>query len=167
MPRFNPRLLSVLQPRASLLAYERLRIEVRPWKTPYRGRVAIFAPAQRIDLEGQKLLRLFRFPLENCVLGAIVALADLTEIQPIQRGLDGQFFCDFGDGRYSPLALERRAGWRTDRYAWRLRKIVRIEPVPLAALNGQKIPPQGIQSLPLLPLPENELLLLERGDSKN
>ena len=67
--------LSVRQPWASLLVMGLKTIEIRSWKTAYRGPLLIHA-SSKVDTEALK-----RFRVENIQVGALIGSVELTDVE--------------------------------------------------------------------------------------
>lgn len=73
--------ISILQPRASLIACGAKKIETRGWSTSYRGPIAIHA-GKKFDYDAYNKLRYWIKPLEKFgdlteyPAGAVIAIAD-------------------------------------------------------------------------------------------
>lgn len=96
------KMLTLLQPWASLVALQVKQIETRPWSTPFRGPVAIHAGKRRLNhghfyLLARKALNNDQITKEQELLirdmtvpfGAVVAIADMVDVIPILTKLDG------------------------------------------------------------------------------
>lgn len=127
--------LTIWQPWASAIALGFKRYETRVWPTRYRGPILIHAAARwsgriaRIQLNlandlkavagsGHPAVRGLR---EKLPLGAIVALADLVDCEPISghRVLSS---------RSEEDAIERVLDFAAGRYAWQLENVIAIDP---------------------------------------
>jgi hypothetical protein len=133
------RLLSLHQPWASLIAAGIKQIETRHWQTPYRGLIAIHAAKRRIDDNGLKLLSNVATNLHTLPLGAIVAVATLTDCS-IMAEENGQPYCYLRDGageKFYPSETESACGfWSSGRYAWQLKDVRAIEPIYTKGMQG-------------------------------
>jgi hypothetical protein len=105
--------ISLWQPWASAIALGLKSIETRGWSTDYRGPLAIHA-AQRWTRAEQDFARGQGLP-ENLPLGAVVAVANLTDVlstEYIPTDRSELSWGDYGPGRFGWLldnihALER------------------------------------------------------------
>lgn len=119
--------ITLLQPRATLVAIGALLTEVRPDTTTYRGRIAIHAawhwPPFLRDLTEEEpvwsALRAQRYHHRNLPRGAVVAVGELVAVTPVHPGeacwatpLEGRVH-DFSAGRY----------------VWTFRSITRLRPI--------------------------------------
>ena len=122
--------LTLTQPWATLVAVGAKRIETRSWYTNQRGRIAIHAakgfPLQARDICQEKpfrdVLHALGLTLFDLPLGAVIATAELWRILRIDYMVSALLpppepERSYGD--YAPL-----------RYAWYLRDVWAIEPVP-------------------------------------
>ena len=101
--------ISVRQPWAGLIASGQKTIETRTWETRYRGPLLI-ASSKRIDHDAYAYLRSIGVQLprkEDLVLGAVIATAHLSLIEPYRKDLEALGLCPSTDG-------ERRFGWFLD-----------------------------------------------------
>ena len=133
--------LTLTQPWATLVALQAKSIETRSWRTSYRGPLAIHA-AKRMPKSASLLccqepfraaLEAGGYKLENSTtnnpfglpLGAIIAVAILTDIQPITpENQPPEPEHSFGD--YTP-----------GRFAWMLQNIYRLpDPIPASGRLG-------------------------------
>ncbi len=128
------RCLSVTQPWASLIAAGIKTIETRSWYTSYRGPLAIHAtkkpyvgPWMRGLMAAEaEIFRVTSGHLEKMPLGAVVAIARLTDVTDAERlarlelGQEEIALGDYGPGRF----------------AWILRDVVAIDPSPAVGHLG-------------------------------
>lgn len=122
--------LTLHQPFASLVAHGAKRVETRGWSTHYRGPLAIHA-GLRLDREARVhvlgILRRHGHESEaDLPRGAVVAIAELVDVvEMIPCVIANQ------------TELERELGdWRVGRFAWVLRGVRAIEPVPARGAQG-------------------------------
>jgi hypothetical protein len=116
--------ISLWQPWASLIALNLKQYETRGWATKHLGELAIHAAKRPIGKEGKRLIAYLDEMLgldidpDRLPLGAIIAVADLTDCFPMEIGIIE-----------SIPELERTVGnWRSGRYAWKLSSVRVIEP---------------------------------------
>lgn len=98
------RALSVKQPWAELIARGEKSIELRTWRTNYRGQLAIVASCLRSPAH----------PHIDGARGAIVAVTELVDVRPAIEA----------DGRHAHCSVSG------GEFAWVLRTTKRIEPIP-------------------------------------
>jgi hypothetical protein len=108
------RAISLWQPWASLIAFGEKQYETRHWTTPYRGKLAIHA-AKRWTAQEKAVLTWYiqqypdlidKFGRQPILLGAIVCVVNLTDVQPTEitfprltkRELS---FGNYGHGRFT------------------------------------------------------------------
>ena len=118
------KVLSLLQPWASLVVMGAKRIETRSWQTPYRGELLIHAS---LGKKGAALctgppFSQFINAFDRLPFGAIIGSAVLTDILPVEMlHLPGKALAS--------LTLEEKAfgDYTKGRYAWLLQ-----DPVPFS-----------------------------------
>lgn len=112
------------QPWASLIAEGKKHYETRSWATDYRGPIAIHA-AKKLH-EDESLISLLEVPTSEIPLGAIVAIAQLTDCIL----MDEEFIL-------KQSSFEQYLGlWEVGRYAWKLENVRAIEPIAAAGKQG-------------------------------
>ena len=119
--------LSVTQPWATLIATGQKQIETRSWGTRYRGPLYIHA-AKRFPAYAKTFaLEVYGNPvgLPTLPLGAIVAMAYLSDVRPTEEMLPVVTALEAKYGDFSP-----------GRYAWILTNLVQIEPFPCKGALG-------------------------------
>jgi ASCH domain len=116
--------ISLHQPWASLIASQHKHYETRSWPISYRGTIAIHA-AKKFHND-HRLLRLLGITESEVPLGAVVAIASLTDC--IQ--MDANFIA-------SQSGTEQMCGnWSIGRWAWKLENIQAIEPISQRGYQG-------------------------------
>ncbi|XZO03459.1 MAG: ASCH domain-containing protein [Microcoleus sp.] len=116
--------ITLHQPWASLVAAGKKHYETRSWPTNYRGPIAIHA-GKKLE-QDQSLLGLLEVPLSSIPLGAIVAIAELTDCILITKEFS-----------LKQSSFEQYLGcWEEGRYAWKLENVRAIEPIPAAGKQG-------------------------------
>jgi ASCH domain len=120
--------LSIGQPWAELILRHRKPYEIRSWKTHYRGLLLIHA-SRTFRREPAFLLGIDR---DHCVVGAFVGWAELADVRPFFR-------------KDTALLKQRKGGngwWEPDQFAWVLKRVHRIDPIPyMGRLNLFDPPP--------------------------
>lgn len=111
--------LSVKQPWASLIAVGQKTIEVRTWRTEYRGPLLICASAKPDS-------RRIALPFEVGPLGMCLCIVDLVDIRE-------------GTARDQRHALVNAVG----KYCWVLRNPRLVEPIPIKGRLGLFTPAGG------------------------
>jgi hypothetical protein len=109
--------ITLHQPWASAIALGLKRFETRGFRCHYRGEIAIHA-GKTID-EAAALRLMADVPIIDFPLGAVIALATLTEVYPTCGGLLVE-------------DEEKRFGdWRAGRFAWQLDNVRELrQPYP-------------------------------------
>jgi len=120
--------ITLHQPWASLIAAGKKHYETRSWATYYRGPIAIHA-GKKLHKD-ESLTSLLEVDLKlfdsNIPLGAIVAIADLTDCIL----MDQEFIL-------KQSSFEQYLGlWEIGRYAWKLENVRAIEPIPATGKQG-------------------------------
>lgn len=126
--------VSLWQPWASAIALGHKAIETRSWSTRYRGQIAIHA-AKRFAAEERMFASvehtLGRLPAQ-LPLGAIVAIAELTGVQPAHELAAGPIEKIYGN--YTP-----------GRFGWCLESVrALLDPIPYKGKQGLFIIPDEI-----------------------
>lgn len=129
--------ISLWQPWASAVAWGHKLNETRHWTTTYRGEIAIHA-AKRWTADEQSYARHFwritgdgRF-WKPMPLGAIVALARIVAVIRVEDAYPSRIEAEFGN--YEP-----------GRFAWVLRDVIAIDPIPYRGRQGLfDIPPEAL-----------------------
>ena len=151
--------LSLTQPWASLVALGVKQIETRSWGTNYRGLVAIHA-SKGFPLREHELLT--TEPFASCLqrggiktihdlpLGAIVAVAQLTKVQPMvdadNTGDDRGYYYRGESDQWDRAPLSQQENsfgvYGADRFAWHLSSVLRLPtPIPCkGSLGLWKVP---------------------------
>jgi hypothetical protein len=129
------KLLTIPQPRASLLLAGRIVFDTRPEATDYRGPILIHAAsALRTELciaaleePMATVLKELGLSLATLPRGAVIATAELVDVVEIVYNRDGHVL---------PPSIEadvlKEAGlgqWRPGLFAYRFENVVRIEPI--------------------------------------
>lgn len=118
--------LSVRNPWAALIARGQKTIEIRTWRTAYRGPLVIVASASPCSAEDRAE---FNLPAD-VPRGCMVALCDLTDVRPARAGDARAACCDIDAGDY----------------AWCLSNVRRLEPSPVRGrLNLYDVPDELVK----------------------
>ncbi len=108
--------LSLKQPWAELVVSGRKTLEIRTWRTKFRGEFFIHA-SHSIDKEG-----MVKFGFQNLPTGCIVGKAELVDVKEYQT--KKEFDADIS------LHQVRLSNWDKKRYGFILANVQRIEPKP-------------------------------------
>lgn len=125
--------LSIAQPWAELTLRRRKPYEIRSWKTDYRGPLLIHA-STKFWREPAVTLGIVR---EDCAAGAFVGWAELMDVRPFTR-------------RDAIFLKQKKGGtgwWEPDQFAWVLRGVHRIDPIPFKGRLNLFSPPLDIARL--------------------
>lgn len=120
--------LTICQPYAHLIVHGEKRVENREWPTPYRGPLLIHAGKSRdwMDFDEEAEFSALGDPL---VFGALVGVAELSDVLHIDRILSGEY-----DARYPWL---REHEHTNGTWCWVLDDVKRFsEPTPWRGAQG-------------------------------
>lgn len=141
------RVITVIQPWATLIAIGAKRFETRPRRTHVRGPLAIHA-GKKVDVEAcnrepiKSALAAHGYTADNLPTGAIVATSELEECWEISRCLRGDVVLEKDGGntmREDPIGKREEAfGWYDDgRHAWELADVQLLaKPIPAKGQQG-------------------------------
>jgi len=116
--------ITLHQPWASLIAKGKKHYETRSWATDYRGAIAIHA-AKKLH-ENESLISLLEVPVLEIPLGAVVAIAELTDCILMDE-----------DFILKQSSFEQYLGlWEVGRYAWKLENVRAIKPITATGKQG-------------------------------
>jgi len=116
--------ITLQQPWASLIAQGKKHYETRDWSTDYRGQIAIHAGKKFHN--DKSLISLLEIPAAEVPLGAVVAIAQLTDCIL----MDEEFIL-------KQSSFEQYLGlWEVGRYAWKLENVRAIEPISATGKQG-------------------------------
>jgi hypothetical protein len=156
------KVLSLLQPWASLVAIGAKRIETRSWATKYRGPLAIHASKALWKFNGKdEIERLIGLTLwesglyhqpKDLPYGAVIATCNLVDVRYMLQGKlyryeNGAVIA--GGGIPMPSEPELSFGdYTLGRFAWVLEDVRQL-PEPIPAKGHQSlwnwVPPEGVQ----------------------
>ena len=145
------RIITLHQPYASLIALGFKQFETRSWSTPYRGKIAIHAGKREMKLHefrvacrllpAKTIAPIWEHATNN--LGKIVAVADLTDCRMMNLAEEGEEDDPKFEWIECQSDIELSLGfWELGRYAWKLKDVEAIKPLPWRGT-------QGLCSLPL------------------
>lgn len=140
------KVLSLMQPWATLIALGHKRYETRSWNTPYRGRLAIHA-SQKVDkpicqhYPFDTVLSLHGYSADNLPTGVILAHCQLIDTFKIFLPQDASATIEAIGSPEPDLRDIRDCEWyfgdyRPGRYAWELGDVVAINPIPAKGRLG-------------------------------
>lgn len=118
------KVISIIEPWASLIKEEIKEIETRSWKTNYRGKIYIHASLKKVSKKDEKINNLVSL-LEDkdFKYGHIIAEAELVDC----IYMDEQFLKEIKENNQEYICGEYSLG----RYAWKLSNIkVLDKPIP-------------------------------------
>lgn len=137
--------ICIKQPWAQLIADGIKTIEIRSWKTKYRGKLLIVASTRPFeglskhvvkDKRGRNKVSGSEFPqYDYLAFGQAICIAELMSIEPFTRKHEKAALCDY---------------W-SDLYAWKLGNIKAVEPIEIKGkLKLFEVPDELIKEI-LLP----------------
>lgn len=142
------KVISIIQPWATLIAVGEKKFETRSWATKHRGPLAIHAGKKIYkDLCEQEpfksVLAKHGYTADNLPTGVVVAICNLEECWSISRCLRGYVVLEKNgneDRMEDPIGKNEEAfGWYEDgRIAWQLKDVKQLE-TPIPAKGQQRI----------------------------
>jgi hypothetical protein len=124
------RALSIRQPWAELILRRRKPIEIRTWKSEYRGWLLIHASGNWEATSAREM----GINKHAVTQSAFVGIAKVKEIRPFTR-------------KDASLLKKKRGGdgwWGPGQFAWVLESVHRIEPIPFKGRLGLFRPPARV-----------------------
>ena len=125
------KVLSLLQPWATLVVVGAKKFECRSWKTNYRGTIIIHASAKRpnyrekVFFEEASIFKKYIDSIDYLPYGAIIGKVTLKEIYKTEW-LIQNFEIEHGHNWEQELAFD---DYSPNRYAWHFEQAETIEPV--------------------------------------
>lgn len=138
------RVITVIQPWATLIALGEKRFETRSRKTNIRGNIAIHA-GKRIDMTAcerepiKSTLAKHGYSIGNLPTGAVIAIAYLYDSYPITHVTDNAANSINSEGTILEMfdGNEFHFGWyEKGRHAWYFRHVSAIEPIKAKGQQG-------------------------------
>ena len=111
------KVLSIRQPWAELIIEGKKKIEIRTWKTNYRGKLLIHA-SKRVD---KKAVEFYGFSIDELLRGYIIGSADLVDVK-VYRGKS-----EFLKDKYLHLSMDLPMKFPV--YGFVLENAKRINPI--------------------------------------
>lgn len=149
------KVISVMEPYASLIALELKRFETRSWATKYRGPIAVHASKKNPKLTLRSLSSDVQKSIFDCIYekleiqsgaidkmnpGCIIATANLTECYEIYEDHSGSAVLMIGDAPKVWVGKDSNefvfGDYSHGRFAWELQDVKRIEPIPAKGQLG-------------------------------
>lgn len=134
------KVISVMQPWATLIALGEKRFETRSWATKYRGELAIHA-SKKIDKDACRnswfefVLEKHGFTGKNLPMGVILAKCFLANCYEVTSDDEHGAFLDYGS--YVIKGNEYEFGdFSLGRFAWGLMDVEPIKPIPAKGQLG-------------------------------
>ncbi len=123
--------ITLWQPWASLIAVGAKQYETRPWKTNYRGRIAIHAARRKVipPSDVMKVMKEHGLKINELKYGVIVCTAELVDCVKLDRNTPIMEIT---------IGEEIVGDWSHGRYAWKLEDI-KVLDTPLAVTGFQKL----------------------------
>lgn len=141
------KVITIHQPRATLIALGEKEFETRGWATKYRGELAIHA-GKKVNRDAceqepiKSTLAKYGYTADNLPTGSIVAIATLLECWLIERCLRGDIVLlkDGGCTRKGDPVTRKEAAfgyYDNGRYAWQMDDVAKLaEPIPAKGQQG-------------------------------
>jgi hypothetical protein len=122
--------ISLWQPWATAIALGKKQYETRSWGTTYRGRLLICSAKKELDESAsyaRSLVTKGAFNPKDFPLGVAICVCDLVDCLKMDS-----YLIDRKVTRY-----ERQLGdWSIGRYAWKLDRVIPVEPIPIKGQQG-------------------------------
>lgn len=119
------KVLTIREPRASLIINGYKKYEFRSWKTNYRGKILIHT-SQKIEKE---MLSRFKDYKLNCVSGSIIGEAELTDCILVDE--------EFNQNLRKIDNVVYGKSNHVEKYAWKLENIKKYDkPIPMKGKLG-------------------------------
>lgn len=134
MKRKGLKCLSVQQPWANLLATGKKTLEIRPWRTGYRGPLIICA--SKLPRGKWEPATLRSWGVTTMPRGVAVATCILVDARPFRRDDEADALC----------------GWEPDHYVFVLTHVQPIRPFPVKGalyIFGTELPDDGVHVITL------------------
>lgn len=122
--------LCIGQPWAELILRRRKPFEIRSWRTNYRGLLLIHA-SKRFHIQSAEHLGVAN---DNLTTGAFVGWSTLADVRPFTKN----------DARLLKKKKGDDGWWAPNQFAWVLKGVHRIEPIPFKGRLGLFTPPTAI-----------------------
>jgi hypothetical protein len=145
------KVLSLLQPWASLVVLGHKKIETRSWETSFRGEILIHASAKALKYDNQsgipetcfqEMCNIENFVQnykENCPLGAIIGKVFIEHVLPTDKVIEGHHFFKGSSMKWDFTKKEIAFGdYSPGRKAWLLRNPIAF-PKPIPAKGSLSI----------------------------
>lgn len=134
------KVISVIQPWATLIALGEKKFETRSWKTKYRGEIGIHA-SKKIDKETcrqepfKSILTRHGYNEKNLPTGSIIATSSINGCYQVLKDTGTSAIIDYGSFMIS--GNEYHFGdYTKGRFAWELHDIKQIDPIPAKGQLG-------------------------------
>lgn len=115
------KVLSIIEPWATLIASKQKCIETRSWKTSYRGELYIHASKKHINTKDTKIQELLKLlPTQEMNYGKIICKCELVDC----IYMDEKFINEIKQNQQEYMCGDYQIG----RYAWILEKTELIKP---------------------------------------
>ena len=115
------KVLSIIEPWATLIASKQKYIETRSWKTSYRGELYIHASKKMINNKDEKIQELLKLlPTKEMNYGKIICKCELVDC----IYMDKKFINEIKQNKQEYICGDYQVG----RYAWILEKMELIKP---------------------------------------
>ena len=115
------KVLSIIEPWATLIASKQKYIETRSWKTSYRGELYIHASKKLINKKDEKIQELLKLlPTQEMNYGKIICKCQLVDC----IYMDEKFINEIKQNKQEYICGDYKIG----RFAWILEKMELIQP---------------------------------------
>lgn len=132
------KIISIIQPWATLMAIREKRLETRSWKTEYRGELGIHA-SKKIDKAAcrqepfKSILAKHGYDESNLPTGCIIAKGNLSDCL---KSLNDDEYCVLSNGEVVEGNEYEFGDYTVGRFAWDMQDVEQIEPVPAKGQLG-------------------------------
>jgi hypothetical protein len=128
------KVISIIQPWATLIALGEKKFETRSWATKYRGELGIHA-SKKVDKDiclnepFKSVLAKHGYTTDNLPTGAIIAISTLSDCLEVTA--EDYKRAELANCKHVVTGKEYEFGlYEEGRYAWELTDVKRIEPIP-------------------------------------
>ncbi|WP_257350994.1 ASCH domain-containing protein [Pseudalkalibacillus decolorationis] len=126
------KVLSIIQPWATLISIGEKRFETRSWRTKHRGELAIHA-SKKIDKKicriepFRSILKKHGFTENNLPVGGIIATSNLSDCLNVAEDMGTGSLLD--NGKMVSADEYTFGNFSEGRFAWELQDVIQIKPI--------------------------------------